>query len=72
MHGGHLMPVHKLIFVIMHGLFGYDATPFFALALATHLLNIALFYLALRQVVRAPLAAFGAALWALRSCISRR
>jgi|RhiMethySRZTD1v2_1073278.scaffolds.fasta_scaffold32919_3 hypothetical protein len=57
------MPVHKLIIASLHAVFGYRAAPFFALALATHLLNTALLYFVLRHLVRAPLAAFGAALW---------
>jgi len=63
MHGGHLMPVHKLVIVAMHRVFGYRAAPFFALALATHLLNVALLYVGLRHVASALPAAFGSALW---------
>jgi hypothetical protein len=63
LHGEHLLVVHKLVMVALHELFGYQARPFYVLALTTHLINVALLYAALRQVVMPALAAFGAALW---------
>src|SRR5262249_9514692 len=63
MHGGHMMPVHKLVIVTLYALFGYHARPYFALALATHLLNVALLHGGLRSATQPLLAAFGSTLW---------
>ena len=62
-HGEHLLVVHRLVIVALYELFGYEAKAFYVLALTTHLINVVLLYAALRQVVTASLAAFGATLW---------
>ncbi len=62
--GGHNYLVRNLFFLASWQLFGLQAPYFYATALATHLLNVALLFGVLRQLTgSALLACFGAALW---------
>jgi hypothetical protein len=62
--GGHNYLVRNLFFVTAWKLFGLHAPRYYATALLTHLLNVALLFGVLRLVTAsAALACFGAALW---------
>lgn len=64
-HGGHLLVVRNACFVLFHWLFGMQAELYFAAVLLTHLLNtLLLFRIVDNWTESAPLAAFGALLWA--------
>src|SRR5690606_10976007 len=64
MYGGHLLIVRHAVTAVLDALFGPDPRPFFALMLATHLLNTGLLYaLVLAATGRWALAALAAALW---------
>jgi hypothetical protein len=63
-HGGHMYVVRNLVFALARWTFGNDPRPYFALVLATHVLNVALLFVVVRRLTgRAALAAVVAALW---------
>jgi len=63
-YGGHLSWARNLLFLVLERLVGPNPGPFFALVLATHLLNVALCFAVVRVWTRsALLAAVWAALW---------
>jgi len=63
-HGGHLLVTRNAFFALCFAAFGTNPVPYFALVLATHLLNVWLLWRLLQQLTgSALLAAFGAALW---------
>jgi hypothetical protein len=63
-HGGHVMPVHKAAYAALYSVFGLSWAPYMALQYATHLVNVGLVYLIVRNVTgrRAP-GAVAALLW---------
>jgi len=62
--GGHNYLVRNLFFIAAWKLFGLRASLYYAVALLTHLLNVALLFGLLRTVTTSvALACFGAALW---------
>lgn len=63
-YGGHLFVARNVVFVLCYRLFGSEPTGYFAVALATHLVNIVLLYRVIRLLTASPrLALFGAVLW---------
>jgi hypothetical protein len=63
-HGGHLKFFSNLPYIPLYRLFGLSPAPYYALALATHLLNVALCYrVAQRLSGRALVAVAAATLW---------
>jgi hypothetical protein len=63
-NGGHFMALHKLVFLALHRAFGTWPLPFFALSLATHLLNTALLFRLCRALgAGAAFAGAGALAW---------
>src|SRR5262249_2860027 len=64
MHGGHLLLVRNAVFLLSFGAFGTSPVGYFALALATHLVNVVLLFRVVRRLTgSAKLACFGASLW---------
>lgn len=64
LHGGHILVTRNAFFALCSAAFGTNPLPYFALALATHLLNVWLLWRVLRQLTAsARAAAFAAALW---------
>ena len=62
--GGHLLFVRNAVFYVSYLAFGFRAGPYYAVALATHLLNVWLFFRVARRFTgSAVVASFGAALW---------
>src|SRR5262245_6779208 len=62
--GGHNYLVRNLFFIAAWKLFGLRASLYYAVALLTHLLNVALVFALLRSLTASvALACFGAALW---------
>ncbi|MCH2173641.1 hypothetical protein MK489_22930 [Myxococcota bacterium] len=65
-HGGHVLIPSNLAFLISFEGFGLDPRPYHALALLTHLTNVALMVGVLKGLThRADVAAFGASLWGI-------
>jgi hypothetical protein len=63
-YGGHLLPARNFLFYLSYLLFGTHAEGYFWVALATHLINVALLFRVIAGFTCSPpLAAFGAALW---------
>jgi len=65
-YGGHLLLTRNAIYALCFHLFGTHAGWYFALALLTHLVNVALLFRIIRVLTRSPrLACLGATLWAV-------
>ncbi len=65
-HGGHLLATSNLVFYVLFQLFGLQAEVYHGVALATHLLNVALLYHVIHRITDSRcLAVFGAALWGM-------
>jgi len=65
-HGGHVLFVRNLVFMLFHALFGTDPRGYFVVVLLTHLINVGLLYELIRRFTASPrLAGFGAALWGI-------
>ncbi|HJQ84541.1 MAG TPA: hypothetical protein VKA21_10720 [Candidatus Binatia bacterium] len=63
-HGGHMLVVRNLVFLLARRLFGSDPRPYFGMVLVTHLVNVGLLFAVVRRLTgRAGLAAAVAALW---------
>jgi hypothetical protein len=63
-HAGHIYLTRNAVFLVCHALFGLDGEGYYALAWATHLLNVALlFEVVLGFTQRRFLASFVACLW---------
>jgi len=61
---GHALVARNAVFYLMFQLFATDAAAYFWSALLTHLLNVCLAFLVVRELTGNPrLAAFGATLW---------
>jgi len=66
MYGGHVLIVRNAITLLLHAAFGLDPRGYFAVALLTHLLSVALVYVvALRLTDSWRLASVGATLWGI-------
>jgi hypothetical protein len=64
MYGGHVLIARNSVTLLLHAVFGVDPRGYFAVALLTHLLNVALLYgIALRLTDSWRLASVGAAMW---------
>jgi hypothetical protein len=62
--GGHLLVSYNAVFYVCDLLFGTSPVPYFVLALAAHLINVALLFSVIRLFTGSQrLACFGAALW---------
>ena len=63
-HGGHVLVLRNLIFYTCYRLFGLAPLGYFVLVLLTHLANVWLLFLVVRDLTGNPfLASVGAALW---------
>jgi hypothetical protein len=63
-HGGHLLYLSNLVYLMGFGLFGIDPTPYYVVALITHGLNVFLFQRVLDWMTDRPfLSGVAAALW---------
>jgi hypothetical protein len=63
-HGGHVLVVRNLLYAAFDAVFGPNPSPWFGVVLATHLVNVALFFEAARTLTGSPrLACAGATLW---------
>ena len=63
-HGGHAYAVRNFVFFLCWRLFGMNPIGYHALALITHMVNVALLFGIIYRLTGSPLlAAFGAALW---------
>jgi hypothetical protein len=61
---GHVLLARNLVMCVQHGLFGLDARGYFAIVLATHLLNVWLLFRVIRLLTdRRAAACIGATLW---------
>ena len=66
MHGGHMYLARNVILAAMFSLFGMHASPYFHIALLTHLLNVSLLYcLIYRMTLSWRIACISAALWGM-------
>lgn len=64
MYGGHLLMTRNAVLALTYHVFGADPLPFFAIVLATHLVNVALVYRAARLLAGSwRLAVVAAVLW---------
>jgi hypothetical protein len=65
-HGGHVLFLRNLVFMLSHAAFGTEPGGYFVVALLTHLVNVWLLYAVVRRMTAsAPLACFGAGLWGM-------
>lgn len=63
-HAGHVYAVRNFVFYACWWAFGMEPAGYYAVALATHLVNVALLFAVIRRLTgRTALAGFGAALW---------
>ena len=62
-YGGHVMATRNVVFLLLYHLFGPNPTAYFLIVLLTHLLNVGLLFLVIRELTSTRLACFGAALW---------
>ena len=61
---GHVLLARNLVMCVHYGLFRLDASGYFAVVLATHLLNVWLLFLVIRRLTgRRDAACIGATLW---------
>ncbi len=66
-YGGHVMATRNVVFLLLYRLFGPNPTAYFSIVLLTHLLNVGLLFLIIRDLTGTRLACFGAALWGAAS-----
>jgi len=65
-HGGHLLMTRNAFYLAFSHAFGLEPWPYFAVSLASHLVNVALAFALLFRLTRsASLAGFAAALWGM-------
>lgn len=65
-HGGHVLFLRNLVFMLFHAAFGTDPRGYFLVVLFTHLVNVGLLYDLIRRfTASARLACFGAGLWGM-------
>lgn len=62
-YGGHVMATRNVVFLLLYHLFGLNPPVYFLVGLLTHLLNVGLLFLIIRDLTSTRLACFGAALW---------
>lgn len=63
-YGGHIMPVHRIVYAVLRPLFGLWPLPYFGLAFVTHLASVYLLYrIIFRLTEQESWAAFWAGLW---------
>lgn len=63
-YGGHILPLHRLLYAALRPLFGLSPLPYFAVVFVTHLACVYLLYrIILRLTEREAWAAFWAGLW---------
>jgi hypothetical protein len=66
-YGGHMMATRNVVFLLLYHLFGPNPTAYFSIVFLTHLLNVGLLFLIIRDLTSTRLACFGAALWGAAS-----
>lgn len=63
-YGGHILPLHRLLYATLRPIFGLSPVPYFAVVFVTHLACVYLLYrIILRLTQREGWAAFWAGLW---------
>lgn len=62
-YGGHVMASRNLVYLLLYHLFGLDPGLYYLVVLLTHLLNVGLLFLTVRELAGTRLACFSAALW---------
>jgi hypothetical protein len=62
-YGGHVMATRNVVYLLLYHLFGPNPTAYYLIALLTHLLNVGLLFLIIRDLTSTRLACFGAAFW---------
>jgi hypothetical protein len=64
-YAGHVLVTFHAALMVLHGLFGLNATAYYLVVLATHGLNVALLWLILRRHTAPALAALFAGMWGI-------
>lgn len=63
-NGGHLLLSRNAVFYVSHALFGVDPVPYYASAVALHVLNVGILFALVRRFTgRSGIACFAAVLW---------
>jgi len=62
-YGGHVMAARNLVYLLLYRLFGPDPSMYYLVVLLTHLFNVGLLFLIVRDLTSTRLACFSAALW---------
>lgn len=62
-YGGHVMATRNALYLVLYQAFGPAPGAYYLIVLLTHLANVALLFLIVRELAGSRLACFGAALW---------
>lgn len=62
-YGGHVMATRNVVYLLLYHLFGLDPRSYYLVVFLTHLLNVGLLFLVVRELAGTRLACFSATLW---------